>query len=117
MGIFDRWLTFDNEECPKDLKPLDRGMADVDEVAQAFFHQHPWHPYDPKMSRWHPCIQENRQLAKCFNSQDKDTPNKVAHVYCHLDRKALMVCLTKHKRQQREEAEAKKQAEQGISSS
>eukprot|EP00906_Rhabdomonas_costata_P027557 RCo039114 len=76
---------------------------------------HPWHPYDPKMEKSHPCFQPNEAAGKCFQKQVDEYPEAGLHwhhVNCFEPKSDLMVCLTRYRRRQREQQQQQPGASQ-----
>jgi hypothetical protein len=66
--------------------------------------RHPFHPFDPTMTKEHVCYDLNAVFGACMHSDEiKDLQLHLKHVNCYHPHKVeLMKCLTKYKREERE---------------
>lgn len=94
--------SFDDETRNRMDAALEKLGAERVHISQ-ILGQHPFHPYDPDMTKDHPCARENAALFQCFEFQtDRDADLHRRHVHCYTTKVPLMVCLTRVKKLARE---------------
>eukprot|EP01060_Flectonema_neradi_P002114 TRINITY_DN11282_c0_g1_i1.p1 TRINITY_DN11282_c0_g1~~TRINITY_DN11282_c0_g1_i1.p1 ORF type:complete len:101 (+),score=12.26 TRINITY_DN11282_c0_g1_i1:45-347(+) len=72
-----------------------------------FLDRHPFHPYDPELDNQpeHACHTPNVDFGKCMNGLPDELLTYQKHVQCFDRKVTLMKCLTRLKRQNKQEEE------------